>query len=180
MLLNGISAIIKTVDEHAREMNRRWGFNRLPHIVPIEWTEKFVRQKRKWEMACFEASAMPTVTDLEAVRKHGDAMLRAFDKLDELAVAGGKSPSPPGRWEFELTNGTPIVLVRTQAEMAQVEREPAAQVWCLEEIANIIEKIPEMIAVKQAFPKAELVQVRTSKAARDKLDDALSDIPGFD
>jgi FixJ family two-component response regulator len=25
--------IIRTVTEHANEMNRRWGFNRLPHLV---------------------------------------------------------------------------------------------------------------------------------------------------
>src|SRR6478735_6061022 len=100
-LVGAMSDIIRTVDEHARELNRRWGFNRLPHIVPIEWTERFSAQKFKWERACFECTGSPMPEHLARVRQHGEAMLRAFDKLEELALAAGKSPAPPGTWEFE-------------------------------------------------------------------------------
>lgn len=177
MALEQIQAIIKTVDEHAREMNRRWGFNRLPHIVPIEWTERFCRQKAKWEMACFECVGSWKQHDIDRVRQHGEAMIRAFDKLEEIALEAGKSPAPPGQWEFELNDGTTIVLVRTRAEQGQVEREPAAQVWCLEEIGEIITRFPELVLMKNAFPEAEVIQMRTSEATRQAVDELADEIP---
>lgn len=168
--------VIRTVDEHAREMNRRWGFNRLPHIVPIEWTERFKSQKHKWEAACFECCGSMLPDDLERVRRHGEAMIRAYEKLEEIALASGKAPAPPGTWEFELTDGTPIVLVRDRAEMAQAERK-GAQVWCLEEIGEIIKRFPELVLTKDAFPEAELLQLRTSAEVRELVDDCLEAIP---
>lgn len=177
MIVEDMAGIIRTVNEHARELNRRWGFNRLPHIVPIEWTERFRSQKRKWETACFECAGSCQPADLERVRKHGEAMLRAYDKLEQIALDAGKSPAPPGQWEFELKDGRPIVLVRTRAEMAQVERDPPAQVWCLEEIGEIITKFPDLVLTKNAFPEAEVVQMRTSFDVDDALNDSLEDIP---
>jgi hypothetical protein len=175
-IARSIADIIRTVDEHAREMNRRWGFNRLPHIVPLEWTERFRSQKFKWERACFECVGSHLPADLEAVRKHGDAMIRAYAKLDELALAGGMTPAAPGTWEFELKDGTPIVLVRNRDEMGNAGR-PGAQVWCLEEIGEIIARFPELVLTKSAFPEAEVLQMRTSAETRDLVDDALESIP---
>ena len=177
MIVQSMGDIIRTVDEHAREMNRRWGFNRLPHIVPVEWTERFVSQKNKWEMACFECVGSPMPEHGERVRKHGEAMIRAFDKMEEIALASGKSPAPPGVWEFETKTGVPIVLVRTRAEMGQIERSPPAQVWCLEEIGEIITRFPELVMAKDAFPEAEVIQMRTSERVHDALNDSLEDIP---
>jgi hypothetical protein len=176
-LLGTMGDIIRTVDEHARELNRRWGFNRLPHIVPIEWTERFRAQKFKWERACFECTGSPAPEHLIRVRQHGEAMLRAYDKLEELALAAGKSPAPASQWEFETNDGKPIVLVRTRAEMAQVQRDPPAQVWCLEEIGEIITRFPELLAAKDAFPQAEIVQMRTDPLVIGELNDGLGDIP---
>lgn len=168
--------IIRTVNEHALEMNRRWGFNRLPHVVPIEWTERFRSQKSKWERACFECCGSMLADDLARVRQHGEAMIRAYAKLEEIALANGIAPAPPGTWEFELDDGTPIVLVRTKAEMAQAGR-PGAQVWALEEIGHIITKFPELVLTKDAFPEAEVIQMRTSTEVCELIDDCLEDIP---
>ena len=176
-VIDNMAAIIRTVDEHAREINRRWGFNRLPHLVAPEWTERFREQKRRWELACFECVGSPDPKHGQRVRTQGEAMLRAFDKLEALALEGGKSPAPPGQWEFETPDGTPIVLVRTRAEMGQVERTPPAQVWCLEEIGEIIKRFPELVLGKDLFPQAEIVRLRTSTEVTDLVDDALGDIP---
>lgn len=176
-IAGSMNDIIRTVDEHAREMNRRWGFNRLPHIVPIEWTQRFRSQKAKWELACFECCGSMLPQDLDRVKRHGEAMIRAFGKLEEMALASGKSPTPPGTWEFETNSGKPIVLVRTRAEMAQVKREPPAQVWCLEEVGEIITRFPELVLTKDHFPEAEVLQMRTSKEARDMVESGMAEIP---
>jgi hypothetical protein len=177
MIVGTMADIIATVDQHARALNRRWGFNRLPHIVPIEWTEKFKSQKRKWEMACYECTGSPVPAELERVRGHGQAMLRAYDKLEELARAGGHEPADPGEWQFELKDGTPVLLVRDRAEMGQVQHPHGGQVWALEEIAEIITRFPELVKAKELFPDAEVIQMRTGAAVHEALDTELSDIP---
>lgn len=177
-LLHSISGIIDTVDERARQVNRKWGCNRLPHIVPIEWMERFRQQKHKWELAVWEACPVPTQDCLDRIRKQGEAMLRAFDKLEDLAVADGHLPTPPTWWEFELKDGTPVILVRDRAELHQVDPQGrAAQVWSLEEVADILAKFPTITAAKEAFPGAEVIQCRTNPVVVDKLDDSLADLP---
>jgi hypothetical protein len=104
-------------------------------------------------------------------------MLRAYDALEREAIALGKSPAPPGQWEFELKDGTPIVLVRTRAEMANVTREPPAQVWCLEEIGEIISRFPELVLGKEKFPDTEIIKLAPSAELVELVDDMLVDIP---
>lgn len=177
-IVGAISAMIMTVDERARDCNRKWGTNRLPHLVPLDWLERFRSQKRKWETACFECSGSPKPEDIDRVRGHGDAMLRAFDKLEDLAVAGGHLPTPAEQWEFELKDGTPVILVRDRAEMGQIDpKGRAAQVWALEEVADIIAKFPAIVLMKDAFPGAEVVQMRTSPIVVGELNDSLEDLP---
>jgi hypothetical protein len=177
MIANEMGDIIANVTEHANEMNRRWGFNRLPHIVSLDLMRRFKEQQRKWQLACFECCGSMLPADLDRVRKHGEAMKRAYGALEAEALALGKSPTPPGQWEFELKNGTPVVLVRTRAELGSVTRDPPAQVWCLEEIGEIITKFPELLAGKELFPGAEIIQIAPSAEVRELVDDILSDIP---
>jgi hypothetical protein len=177
-LLDQCAALIRTVDEQARQLNKRWGHNRLPHLVPLEWTERFRSQKRKWEMACFEFSGSPNPDDLAIIRKHGEAMIRAFSKLEDLAVENGYLPTPPAHWEFELKDGTPVILVRDRADMSMIEPDGrSVQIWSLEEVATIIEKFPMIALAKDAFPGAQVVQMKTGAKVIDALDDALTDLP---
>jgi hypothetical protein len=178
-LLHAISAIVDAVDERARECNRKWGMNRLPLIVPLEWMERFRDQKNRWQRTVFESAPVPTPDCLASIRKQGEAMLRAFDKLESLAVADGHLPAPPAQWEFELNDGTPVILVRDRAELAQVDPKgrPVA-IWSLEEVADIISKFPELVlGTKQAFPGAEIIRTRTDRVVTDALDDAMMEIP---
>lgn len=180
-LLRQISDIIASVDERARECNRKWGTNRLPLLVPFDWLEKFRSQKLKWNRAVWESAPVPTPDCLAAIRKQGEAMLRAFDKLEELAVAEGHLPTPPTWWEFELEDGTPVILVRDRAELGQVDpKGRSVQIWSLEEVAQVIAKFPDLVlGAKQAFPGAEIVPLRTDRDSRKVVEDALNDAIPF-
>lgn len=163
--------VIANVDAHARMIERRWGTGLLPKIVPIEWMERFQSQKRKFELACFEF-------DHDGIRKHGEAMLRAYDKLEEIARGEGLGPMPPEQWEFTLKDGSLVILVRNREEMGQIDaRDRAAQVWSLDEIVDVIERFPALAKVKDSFPGAEIISLRPSPAAKDALDDALDEVP---
>lgn len=170
--------IIGTVDERARQCNRRWGYNRLPHLVPIDWLERFRRQKLKWQQACLDAGAFPTEADMAAVREHGNAMIRAFDKLEELAAESGHEQTRLYQWEFELPDGTPVILVRERADLGSVDpKGRACQIWSLDEVAEVIGKFPMLAAAKQCFPGAEIIPLRTDRKVHDALDDSLADLP---
>ena len=177
MLLDQIDGVIRNVTEHANEMNRRWGFNRLPHIVSLDQMERFKRQKQKWELACFECCTFPTPADFDRVKRQGEAMKRGYAALDAEAMALGRTPAPPGQWGFELKDGTPIILVRSRSEMGNVDRPHGAQVWCLEEIGEIITKFPELVLTKDQFPEAEVIKMTPSHEVRELVDDCLADIP---
>ena len=177
-VLSDIDATIRTVDAHAREIERRWGIGRLPHLVPLEWGEKFRRQKAAWEKACFECVDSLSAEDRDRVKSLGEAMLRAFAKLEQVAEMAGHFPEPPTSWEFMLKDGGLVVLVRDRAELAQIDlKGRQAHVWSLEEIAEIVARFPALAAAKDAFPGAEVVSLRTSPAVIGELDDSMADLP---
>jgi hypothetical protein len=104
-------------------------------------------------------------------------MLRAYDRLDELAREAKGEPLPVDQWEFETEQGL-VILVRDLRDTGRVQRhDRAAQVWSLDEIANVIRCHPILAAAKDAFPGAQLVTVRPSRTMLEQLDDELSDIP---
>jgi len=170
--------IVTSVDERARGCNRRWGFNRLPHLVPLDWLEKYRRQKLKWEQACLDATPYPTEANMAAVRRHGEAMLKAYDKLEQLAEDAGHDLAPLHQWEFELADGTPVILVRDRADLSRVDAKGrACQIWSLDEVADVVERFPMLSKVKDCFPGAEIIPMRTSPKVIDALDDSLADLP---
>ena len=177
-MLCDTAAIIRSVNERAEESNRKWGHNRLPHLVPIEHLQKFRSLKHKWEAACFDLCGSPDPSDIETIRKYGEAMIRAFDTHDRLAVEAGYLPTPPSWWEFELKDGTPVLLVRSRSELSQVDpKGRACQIWSLEEVADIIARFPALAATKDAFPGAEVIQCKTNPVVIDELNDCLEDLP---
>lgn len=168
--LDAIDTIVRAVDQRGRDMDRKWGTGRLPVLVPTEWAERFKRAKFKFSTAVWERD--PADTD-----RHGQAMLRAYDKLDELAVAAGASSAPPDQWEMDTPNGL-IIVVR---DLADVERADTggrkAQVWSLEEVANVIAAHPLIVAAKREFPGAVVESVRPARQLRQELNDDLEALP---
>lgn len=168
--LDAIDFVVQAVDQKGREMDRRWGLGRLTALVPLEWTERFRAQKLKFSTAVWER-------DPDQTRKHGEAMLRAYAKLDELAVAAGASTAPPEQWEIETPQGL-VIVVRELADVSRVDiGGRQAQVWSLEEVSNVIFAHPLLVAAKNAFPGAEVESVRPARDLRQSLDDDLLGVP---
>ncbi len=168
--ISDMQIIINCVDQRGRELDQHYGIGRLPMLVPIEWAERFHAQHKLFSAAVWEF-------DLGAVRQHGDAMLRAYDKLDQIAREAKGEPLPVDQWEFETQHGL-VILVRDLRDTGRVQfHGRKAQVWSLDEIANVIHCHPMIAAAKEAFVGAQVISVRPSKVAIDALNDELSDIP---
>jgi len=170
--LEQMDVIVRAVDRRGREMDQRWGIGRLTTIVPPELGEKFRVQRRKFSAATLDLN-------LEDVRKHGDAMLRAYAKLDELATATHGEPGQPEHWEFTVgVDEELIILVRDIADAGRVDLGGRqGQIWSLDEIASVIRNHPLIAAAKESFPGAVVETVRPPKVVRSKLNDELSDVP---
>jgi len=170
--LEQIDTIVRAVDQRGRDMDNRWGLGRLPAMVDPAIGEKFRVQRRKFSAAVLDLN-------LEQSQIQGDGMLRAYAKLDELATAKHGEPVKPEQWEFTVgVDEELIILVRDIKDTGRVDTGGRqCQVWSLDEIASVIRNHPLIAAAKEQFPGAIVESVRPAKAARDKLNDALTDVP---
>lgn len=160
--LDGIQAVVEAVDAKGRAMDEKWGIGRLPTLVPADWAEKFRVQQRKF-------SAATLAWDLPETMRHGQAMERAYARLDELAVAAGFKPGPAEQWEFETPNGL-VILVRDIRQTNQVDTGGRrAEIWSLDEVVSVIRAHPAIVAAKTVFEGATVVSIRPSKPDRSAL-----------
>jgi len=168
--ITDMQIIIRRVDQRGRELDQRWGIGRLATLVPIEWAERFHEQHKRFNTAVWEF-------ELDPVRLHGEAMLRAYDKLETLALEANGEPLPPEQWEFETPEGL-VILVQDLRDTGRVRLDGRkAQIWSLDEIANVIRCHPILAKAKDVFPGAEVIGLRPSRVTLEQLDDELSDIP---
>jgi hypothetical protein len=160
----------------AIEMERRWGAGRLRLLVSPELREKFDRQRYLFNAAIWHG-------DLEAVRRESERMVKAWRALDKAADAAAQMPLLPLVWEVALADGTVAAIVPDAANAKRVLVEGRQLVvYTLEEIGRMLENYQQVTKVKEAFPGAQVVQIRQSiqdplDAIRDgvSLDDRLDD-----
>lgn len=165
-----IETIVKAVDRIGREMEEKWGVGRLPTLVPIVWAERFRDQQRRFSAAVWAVEPV-------SARKQGEAMLRAYEKLDALAVASGAKYGPSEQWEFEGPDGL-IVLVRDISRVGQARLDGrAAAVWSLDEIASVIRNHPILAKAKSEFAGAVVESIRPGQDVKDALGDKLALVP---
>lgn len=164
--LDVVQEILTVVDRRGKELEQQWGIGRLPALVPLEWTERFLSQRQKFSAAC-------AALDCHETRKHGEAMLRAFDKLEALAIEAGHKPGPPDQWEFEV-DGEVVILVKDIARLHQADTGGRrCQVWSLDEIANVIRSQKLVVEAKLEFAGAEVVMLRPVKPNWNDLNDEI-------
>lgn len=168
--LDVLEAITNSVEEAGKAMDHKWGLGRLPIIVPIEWAERFANARRKFSDALW-------AYDVDAARKFGEALVRGFDKLDEVASGLRMEPGKPDQWEF-MVGDKLVILVQDRARMAQADTQGRrADVWSLDEVRAILEAHQGLMAVKDAFPGAVVEEVSPARKVRQALNDNLDGIP---
>lgn len=166
--IDATQAMLEAVDRRGREMDEKWGTGRLPSLVPVEWAERFGRQKAKMTQAVWSFEP-------EAVRTHGEAMVRAYAKLDELAFEAGHKPGSPDVWEF-MAGEDLVLLCRDIRQVGCVDTGGRkCQVWSLDEVASVIRAHPEIVSAKNHFAGSEVVSIRPVRDAQAAMDRELND-----
>ena len=152
---NMVQAFVGQTDEVAVRMERKWGVDRLPRLVPADWADKFYSQAKKFNRAIHEG----TVADVQV---EAERMRNAWNYLDQLATQAGHQTIPVGEWwEVTLGNGDVVAFCRDWDEgRVALASGRKLKVYTLSEVARIAEGFPMLAEVKKHFPGAEVVNVR--------------------
>jgi hypothetical protein len=163
-----VHSLTDGVDAVAKEMERKWGVDRLRLLVNDLLRAKFDSQLDRFNTALADGNQ-------QYIEVQAEAMKRAWQKLDQAATETGQKPLSPNVWECKLPeSGRIIALVRTPSEAHHVAA-PDREVWTMEEVGRLIENFADKISeIKQVFPGAELT------AFHKKQDTEPSDKDGFD
>lgn len=148
--------VVDDVDLIASEMEAKWGADRLRLLVGAELREKFDRQRYKFNQAVWHGT-------LEQVRSEGARMVKAWQVLDRTAMEAGKAQGAAEVWEVALRNGRTVALVRDWRDVSKAKAQlegRAMNVYTLDEIANLIENLPQLVKAKEVFPGAQVTAVR--------------------
>lgn len=152
------SAAIDGMDAVAREMEERWGVDRLRLLVSTELREKFDRQRYLVNQAIWHGQ-------LEDVQSQAERMVKAWKALDAAATTAGAKVMSPQMWEIGLPDGRVLAIVQTGAEASAAARTAEGRsmvVWTMEEVAAMVVSLASVNAVKSAFPGATVTSVRRS------------------
>lgn len=153
-----IRSMLDGLDEVAHRMERKWGIGRLRLEVSDLMRAKFDSQ------ADLLDEAIRSGLEVE-VKKHSEAMKRAWIALDRAATEAGVHPLAVDQWEFALPGtGEVCVLVRDAGDVARI-RPDGRLVWSLDEIAAILGGMPDtLIEVKRTWTRARVAEVREKTA----------------
>ena len=139
----------------ALEMERKWGIARLRLLVSD-------LLRAKYDAQCDKFNATIQSGKEAEIRKHGEAMKRAWKALDEAATRDGHQPKPPEVWEVSLDNGDTAAIVQDSADASMIpDHQP---VFSLEEIGRLIDALGTVpLETKRIFPGAEVINVHPTK-----------------
>jgi hypothetical protein len=149
-------SILDGLDARAKELEQKWGINRLRLLVGDDLRARFDQQ----QLLLREAVA---ANDEEQIILHATAMRRGWDALDAAATEAGAEPLHPEVWECTLsTSGDVVSIVRTEAEAHHVCRD--GEVWTMDELATLIERLgKDTRQIKRMYPGAMVTGIRNEQ-----------------
>lgn len=148
---------IEALDEVARQMELKWGVDRLPRLVAAfdpDLAARFWSQLEKLNAACETGY-------LEGQEREATRMRNAWMALDAAAEAAGADPISPRRIEGRLEDGRLLVVVDGRESAWKVANDDrAAVVWSIEEISRVLWRFELVNDAKTVFPGARVEEAR--------------------
>jgi len=157
-------------DHACREMDRKWGVDRLPELVSVESADK-------WAKAMAGLNSAISNNDPDKVKFWVEVCLRGLKAMDDEAIKLGRPISDPKIWEHEY-EGTVYGIIEDGREWpAAYAKRPGIAIHTMREVAIALHEHRNGLvnAAKLAFPGAEVKTVRRPKADLDDDIDFLSD-----
>jgi hypothetical protein len=151
-------------DAAVREMDKRWGVDRLPELVSTE-------SAGKWGKAMAGLNAAIDAQDPDKTKFWVEICLRGLTAMDAEAVSLGRPVSDPMIWEHEYEGQVYGIIEDGRAWPAAYAKRPGIAIHTMREVAIALHEHRNGLvnAVKLAFPGAEVKAVR--RAPQDLEDD---------
>lgn len=143
-----ISLLIWKLDQVWKDVNARWGIDRLKYLVSNEMREKWERHEKKIREAIDEKE-VATLSLLV------DGSIRGYALLEEEALKNGYEPRDPVYWEVQHPGtGSVFRIVKNDLD-AKCAVGTGVRVFTLLEVARIIEGVhlTEMKAYAEIFDR---------------------------
>ena len=151
---------ISDVDRIAKMMESKWGVERLPRLVSEILRMKFEQQRDAFG-AAIESGDQDRISDI------GAGMIRAWEKLDEVARQEGHRSLPDTIWTVKHPGtGKVVGIYNGDVSLAEL-RDVADASFPLEDLVKFIPDV--LVNVLEAFPGAEVGDVRDKEALDDEI-----------
>jgi hypothetical protein len=166
------TAAVAVLDRIAGDLEREWGVDRLPTLVPPDLAAKFATAQEHCDVAIASG-------DIDAAAQKAAALARGWQALDKAARAAGHTPGSTGDVWCAAVEGRPYaVCLHTVDCAALAAAYPGHTAVSLQELLRLLAatEAGRLVArVKDVFPGATLAAVKpaTKPPADWKRGDAL-------
>ena len=167
------------LDRVAREMERTWGVDTLPTLVPFDLRTRFERALENLNRAIHD-------NDINAVEQKSRNLIQGWKLLDQAARKQGHQPmdqSQPYAWFHRGPKNQAYAFVRDQKDLKRVNRDQASIAWTLDEVCHIIDWYAEqpgnqvIFHLKKEFPASELTDHQNLNSNKHETEPEHDDIP---
>lgn len=154
-------------DAKVREMDRKWGVDRLPELVSPATAER-------WGLAMAHLNEAISSADHKMTVARVEACLRGLAVMDAEATQAGHQTSDPNVWEYEYEGHTFGVIEDGREWPAVQDKRPGLTIYSMREVAVALHTHRNAVAtVKANFPGANVVAIRQRTDLEKELDDEI-------
>lgn len=145
-------------DTAARNIERRWGVNRLEGLVSTETAARY-------GSAIGKLNAAIDANDPAEVAARAAVCIRGMAAMDAEATAAGHHPIPSEAFEVEVDGKVCAVLADGNQWPAYAAMRPGVRIYTLREVANALAAYGSTVAaIKDQWPGATVTAVRSPLA----------------
>lgn len=156
---------LKPLDKLARDMEAKWGIDRLPELVPPEMAAKFGGALGQLQVAM-------RTDDLTSVQRFVANVMKGWQAMDAAATAAGHQPTAPECWPVRIGEQR-AWIVRDPGMRALINGEPQGSVtYTLDEVGRLLalalgSGAATINGTKDLFPGATVREIRPTKPPCD-------------
>lgn len=136
-------------DDEVNRLERKWGIDRLPWLVPLELRDRFYEQLDKLNAA---------IDKCEGVDHEVEVTLRGCAAIERAAIEGGAQPLTGDYIEGRMPDGTVLAITANGYEAGKVKQDNRdMKVFTVDEVGVILEKWLEENKAKTLVDEAKNV-----------------------
>jgi hypothetical protein len=136
-------------DDEVNRLERKWGIDRLPWLVPLQLRERFYEQLAKLNAA---------IDRCEGVDHEVEVTLRGCTAIERAAIEGGAEPLTGEYIEGRMPDGTVLAITANGYEAGKVKQDNREMVvYSVDEVGVVLEKWLEENKAKTLVDEAKNV-----------------------